>query len=231
MFASARWTPARASGGSLWLRADLGVTLATGVSSWADQLGVQSPFVQATGSGQPTMSTSAVNGHPAVVTNGSQHLLLSSFSPPSTDAEIWIVCKAPTSSGAITDVGGDPNMSIYPFAADGKIYERAATTIRKSFAPVVDVTQWHVYSIRSSAGSWTAYQSGVQAFATASNTVGWGASGGAFGLLGRADGTFMAAGDGIAEVWMGRIMSGADRAKARAYIAARYGFTLGGDWI
>jgi hypothetical protein len=41
-----------------WVRGDLGITLATGVSAWADQSGNSNNFAQATGSAQPTYSAS-----------------------------------------------------------------------------------------------------------------------------------------------------------------------------
>lgn len=55
------WTPKFISGLQLWLRADLGVTIATGVSAWADQSGTgdaNKNVTQATGSKQPTLNAS-----------------------------------------------------------------------------------------------------------------------------------------------------------------------------
>jgi len=42
----------------LWLRADLGTTIATGVSTWLDKSSNSYSFTQATGSAQPTLNTS-----------------------------------------------------------------------------------------------------------------------------------------------------------------------------
>lgn len=62
----------------LWLRADLGVTIATGVSSWADQsgAGLVTGVTQATGANQPTYSTGDSNfaGRPSLGFAGSQFL-------------------------------------------------------------------------------------------------------------------------------------------------------------
>lgn len=44
-------------GAVAWYRADLGVTTATGVSSWADQLGLAPALAQGTGGKQPTVTT------------------------------------------------------------------------------------------------------------------------------------------------------------------------------
>lgn len=53
--------PTQLSGCTLWLRADLGTTIATGVSQWNDQSGTgdsNKNVVQATGSKQPTLTAS-----------------------------------------------------------------------------------------------------------------------------------------------------------------------------
>ncbi len=55
-----------------WYRADLGISLGTGVSAWADQSGNGNNFVQATGAQQPTQGT--VDGKPALVFSGTQAL-------------------------------------------------------------------------------------------------------------------------------------------------------------
>lgn len=59
----------------LWLRADLGISIGTGVSAWADQSGNGNNFVQATGANQPTyFASGGGNGQaylssPAAATN------------------------------------------------------------------------------------------------------------------------------------------------------------------
>ena len=50
------WTPRAITGLKLWLRADLGVTIGTGVSAWADQSGNGNNVTQGTGSKQPTFN-------------------------------------------------------------------------------------------------------------------------------------------------------------------------------
>ena len=51
----------------LWLDARVGITIATGVSSWADQSGNGNTFTQGTGANQPAFNASAINGFPGVV--------------------------------------------------------------------------------------------------------------------------------------------------------------------
>lgn len=47
------WSPRALSGLVLWVRSDLGITLGTGISAWADQSGNGNNLVQATGTKQP----------------------------------------------------------------------------------------------------------------------------------------------------------------------------------
>jgi hypothetical protein len=59
-------TPTQIAGLKLWLRADVGITVVTGVSSWIDQSGNGNNFTQATGANQPTFTASAIGGKPGV---------------------------------------------------------------------------------------------------------------------------------------------------------------------
>lgn len=69
------FTPTSVSGCTLWLRADLGVTTATGVSAWNDQSGSGNHWTQASGAGQPLLVASAVNGQPGVQFDGVAHFM------------------------------------------------------------------------------------------------------------------------------------------------------------
>ena len=65
------FAPTQLAGCVLWLRADLGVTLATSpaISAWGDQSGVGNNFSQGTAANQPTLVTSGastINGLPAI---------------------------------------------------------------------------------------------------------------------------------------------------------------------
>lgn len=53
---SGLWTPRAITGLYLWLRADMGITIGTGVSAWADQSGRGNNVTQGTGSKQPTLN-------------------------------------------------------------------------------------------------------------------------------------------------------------------------------
>ena len=65
-----------------WVRADLGVTIATGVSQWNDQSGwgdSNQKLVQATGANQPAFSASvaALGNKPSLNFNGTSHFMTS----------------------------------------------------------------------------------------------------------------------------------------------------------
>lgn len=61
----------------LWARADQGITISTGISSWGDLSGNDNNLLQATGADQPTFrsSNSSLNGRPSVTFNGSTQKL------------------------------------------------------------------------------------------------------------------------------------------------------------
>lgn len=62
-----------------WWRSDMGITIATGVSAWADQSGQGNTLVQGTGANQPTLTAGQINGRPALVFDGVNDSLAVSF--------------------------------------------------------------------------------------------------------------------------------------------------------
>lgn len=77
--AGAGFTPKQIGGGTLklWVRADQGITIATGVSQWNDLSGNGNHVTQGTGSAQPAFVASGQGGRPLVrfVSANSQVLL------------------------------------------------------------------------------------------------------------------------------------------------------------
>lgn len=57
-----KWLPSDDPAVKVWLRADLGIHIGTGVSQWDNQVAGIASVVQATGSKQPTVSAAALNG-------------------------------------------------------------------------------------------------------------------------------------------------------------------------
>lgn len=95
--------PQRSANMALWLRSDVGVTYngSNQVSKWIDQSGNGNHALQSTSSNQPTISTNAINGLPALSFNGtSQYLqLLSGFANFTSGASIFVVVN-PTSTAS-----------------------------------------------------------------------------------------------------------------------------------
>lgn len=85
--------PNRFRGARAWFRADSGVTISTGVSSWVDKLGNGYTASQAVGGNQPVQTTDAnYNGHNVLTFNGSgQCLQATSFQNFTTAFTAYIV--------------------------------------------------------------------------------------------------------------------------------------------
>ncbi len=83
-----------------WLKSDNGVTTSSSnVTQWTDLTGNGNTFSQSNSSYQPTLTTGAVNGLPAITFNGSSQYLVapSGFANFTSGASMFIVTK-PTSS-------------------------------------------------------------------------------------------------------------------------------------
>jgi hypothetical protein len=96
------WTP-RALGSSLlgWWRADMGITLVSGVvSAWADQSGNGNHLVQSTANRRPAYSTAHAdwNGRPALTWDGVLSAMATITNPVSSRFDMFIVCRPTTSN-------------------------------------------------------------------------------------------------------------------------------------
>ncbi len=97
--------PQRSANLSQWLRADVSTISSSGsVSQWLDQTTNGNNAFQATGANQPTLSTNAINGMPAVTFNGSSQFLQmgSSFKNLTAGADVFIVAKPQSASATGT---------------------------------------------------------------------------------------------------------------------------------
>lgn len=60
----------------LWLKGDAGITIGTGVSTWADQSGNANNFTQSTGGSQPSQISAGLHGMNTVRFNGSSQYMV-----------------------------------------------------------------------------------------------------------------------------------------------------------
>ncbi len=76
-----------------WVRADLGITIGTGVSAWADQSGNGKDYTQATGANQPVYNSSdaTLSYLPTVEATANGQNLLSSLALPNPTVSPWSV--------------------------------------------------------------------------------------------------------------------------------------------
>lgn len=87
--------PTQLPGLVLWTRADLGITIATGVSAWTDQSGTGNNLAQPTGANQPafTASVAALGARPALTYSTTQWIFRDPFvgvlTQPYTVAAVW----------------------------------------------------------------------------------------------------------------------------------------------
>ena len=100
-------------GSKLWLRADVDVTVSTGlVSNWLDQSGNGNHAWMTTVSRRPTLVNGALNGLPVVRFNGAQSLIMTTPVSP-TNFSIFVVGKnsvpTETFSMILGPGGNNPN--------------------------------------------------------------------------------------------------------------------------
>ena len=78
-----------------WVRADLGVTVVTGVSNWADQSGNGRDYVQATGSAQPALNAAdaTLDNQATITGDGSNDFLACDGFSPGIPLYCWIIFK------------------------------------------------------------------------------------------------------------------------------------------
>ncbi len=86
-------TPKLISGLKLWLKGDAGITIATGVSNWADQSGNGNNATQGAGAFQPAFiaSESALNNRPVLSFDGTNDRMSGTPFPISLDSTIITV--------------------------------------------------------------------------------------------------------------------------------------------
>lgn len=234
------WLPsALGSSLQLWVRADLGVTTASGrVVSWHDQSGKGRDFSQGTFSKQPVISSGYLGGKDAVYFDGTTRIVAGNWSLSSItgSADVFVVMKTeqdPSTAlkgngGCFQIAGAEGDESLIPYT-NGVTYCSCFSSARYT---VGNIGAGHYLSkriveIRSSASSWSFLTDGVQRYNSPTNTF----YSGAGGLLSTALGGDPERADirmygGISEVIVvSPSLTAGQRVGVYKYLGSRYGIT------
>jgi hypothetical protein len=221
--------PTQLSGCSLWLRADLGITIATGVSAWNDQSGVGDAArnaTQATGASQPAFQAknSAFNNQPTVNFSGSQLMPTGTWSAAQAQPQtVFIVAK--DTSGASNKYFVDSIAGASPFAVlsvAGVTNLNAGTTRSASFTDTVSFAG--VAVMNGATSLW--YPSARTATSIVAGTIG--ANGFTGITIGNAAAGGANAGASIAEIaYWNRVLAANEVSRLLSYAGGRYGITIG----
>lgn len=119
------WIPTNVAGCQLWLRADLGITIGTGVSQWNDQSGNSNNVSQGTGVSQPTLSSNgAPNGWPCL-TFSSQFLSTSTIVIAASPWSVFIISKTNNAATEAFSFAVGQSINGMAFGLDGVTSHRA----------------------------------------------------------------------------------------------------------
>jgi hypothetical protein len=213
----------------LWLKADTGVvpqSPSNSVETWFDQSGNYNNATQDTTNNQPFYVTNALNGLPAVKFNGNQYLVFpNTFLSGTTGLEALVVLKVatnpPSAVQSIWGWGDSSSPSYYPNTSGEISDDFGSTTLYNIGAPLQPLTQYHLYNVSGSNGSWTAWINGELQSSTNVNTYGFWDGIWYLGAGKDADNPF--SGD-IAEVLVfNRTLSPDERDTVGGYLTAKYG--------
>lgn len=148
--AAAAVTPLTIFGANLlqWVRSDLGITIGTGVSAWADQSGNGKHYTQAVGAAQPSYSAidATLNNRPSLTFDGVTQSLTSSLTlpaPGTTPTFIWLVLKQIVWGNFRPIVGnandGAPRFRMKPLTATPSLTQSNAADVNPNTALAVGV--------------------------------------------------------------------------------------------
>ncbi len=83
--------PGGVSGSVFWVQGDVGVTVTTDVSNWADQSGTGNNAIQNTVANQPSLLTNAVNFHSAIDFSGTNDIMTPLSAPANLNTTVFAV--------------------------------------------------------------------------------------------------------------------------------------------
>jgi hypothetical protein len=177
------------TGMKLWLKPEDLVQSSGGLARWADQSGGGNDATQATLASRPQVVVGAINGEPVARFDGSSsHLNLPYFMSGCTSAEMFVVLKGATASGAcLFSSIGQGGATFYPNSS-GQISDGFGSIAQYNFSSSgLDLTQPHLYNVSAAASTWTANLDGNVLYLTTANSVNFN-DGGFTPLIGAARG-------------------------------------------
>lgn len=222
--------PGDASGISLWLKADQGVsTSGTSVSAWTDASANGNTGTQGTGANQPTLAANSLNGHNALSFDGGDFLDFGDILDftPGTDAfsffTVYNVNNGNTGS-ILARGGGTQGNRQYQYGITGNIFFQVIGGTRNDGAGTA-TGQWNVSSSITSTTDVNAWLSG----ATDLTGAGIGTSTETQNVIvgARTGGTgFLLNGDVAEILFFDNALSTSARRDVETYLAIKYGLTL-----
>lgn len=208
-----------------WVRADLGVSIATGVNIWADQSGNAVNFVEGIGTAQPALLPSDIDGNPAVLGDGSNDKLSATWArvaPATQPFYVWLICKQVSWAALDTTIG---DFTVTGFVELQRVASplieayNSATTGGANNGGTVGSYARHEIQFTGSAADYHKVGS-----VTVTGSMANDAGGGVVQLFNRGDsfaGRFSNAAIAEAFVYLGTPTLG-QRAQLDAYVASRY---------
>ena len=223
--AATQFIPTQISGCTLWLRSDLGITLGTGVSAWADQSGNGHNVTQGTGSKQPTYNaTGGPNNLPYVKGDGISQFLTGAWTLNQPFERFMVaIWNSPWSAGnEQMSSGGTSSAVIY------SPYRRTDVNTAGMFGGSVitgaftsaNFALWQMYDSQFNSGTGTLVIGGSQ---IATGAVGSNNPGGCSLMTGTSLGAGSAPISIVEVIDFNAILSSSDRANVRTYFQNRYG--------
>lgn len=219
------FVPTDIAGCVLWLDASQIVGLSDGdpVVTWSNlgTGGSGNDAVQSDSSKRGTYQTGEINSLPVVRLDGSNDSYeVGDFSAESAITS-FIVLKRDANTAAYGLWNfSDSDITFYPFAGDGNIYDAFASTVRHDgIVAGVSLQSPHLYSVVSQSGEWTARVNGAQVFTTGTNTVALIA----VCKLGMAINGTPWGGDMAEVIVYDSALGTTDRQTVEAYLATKYG--------
>lgn len=220
-FASTAFSPADVSGLTIWLVADdIAGADGSAVSSWSAHSPTTISASQGTVAAQPSLQTSEVNGHNAVLGDGVNDLMTLSASVSSTASWTVFVVQKRSASGslayALATSAITPPYSPIEYGSLSRLYVSSRTDQKYATIPS---HAWHVITGQDASGTLNAWVDGAAQSLTAAAATG---SNDFDRLFARS--TFEFSAVYVAElIFYNRTVTSTERSNVEAYMKTKYG--------